>query len=175
MRYLLPKLLVLAATSLPLAAHAATVDIFTLDDGITFSVPLPLVGGNITAHDFFIPFIYQANVDGKPRTGELDLFDSSFGGGFTFIYFHPGGQTNIYTSGPQLFSGPITNPTILTGTFYLTEHFNFDGQPIEWVDTLTITQSPPSPSAPEPSTILLLTTGSLGLVSAIRRRRTTHT
>jgi hypothetical protein len=163
-------LLPLLAFTLSLTAHADTVDIFTLENGITFSVPLPPVGGNITADDFFIPFI-EGNVNGHYVQGKLDLFDSAEGGGFTFIYFHVGGQTNIYTSGPQLFSGPITNPTILTGTFFLTEL----GFPPGFVNTLTITQSPPSPSAPEPSTLLLLTTGSLGLVSAIRRRRVVHT
>ena len=155
--FLLP-LLVVAISS---TAHADTVDVFTVNNTITFSVPVPPPGGAFSVDDFKDPSVL-ADINGHNAEGSLDLFSSTAGGGFDLTYLFPGGQEQIAASGAQLFFGTTADPTILTGTYNLNDRTG-------GTDTLVIAQQPPSNSMPEPPTLLLLATGSLGLFGAARR------
>jgi PEP-CTERM motif len=84
----------------------------------------------------------------------------------------PPGQPQAYTEiiAPNLFSGPVTGPTFLTGTFDATI-LTFPGGPV-FPGTITI--EPVATSTPEPSTLALLTTGTFGLIAFAARRKTAH-
>ena len=70
-------------------------------------------------------------------------------------------------SAPALFTGPVSAPTFLTGTFD-GEYQPVIGSP-RFPGTITI-EPVTSPTVPEPSTFALLTTGILGMAGAMHRR-----
>ena len=73
------------------------------------------------------------------------------------------GESNITaTDGPQLYTGPENAPTLLTGTFALTDYY--------WHSPLTLTVTE-IPSAPEPLTWAMMA-GGFALTGAAMRRRT---
>jgi hypothetical protein len=166
MRNLFPKLLVLAATALPIAAHADPIDNFILTDivgdTIAFSLPAspPVFGPSSpflfeTFHvllSFNPTFFGNTNLD-----GQILFYSALGGGGLNVMIFHPGGTTPILDHGDLLYSGTTADPTFLTGTFHV------------GTDTLTIT--PQTGPAPEPSTLVLLATGSLGALCFARQGR----
>jgi hypothetical protein len=74
--------------------------------------------------------------------------------------------TQIYAL-PNLFTGPISAPTFLTGTFD-GEYQPVVGHP-EFPGTLTI-ETLNNSTVPEPSTFALMATGILGAITTLRRR-----
>jgi PEP-CTERM motif len=164
MRNLLPKLLVLAAAALPMAAHADTIDDFVLTDpigdNIAFSLPAspPIFGPTSpflfetfpVVLSFSPPYFGSKNLD-----GQILFYSALGGGGLNVLISHPGGTTPVLDHGDLLYSGTTANPTFLTGTFHV------------GTDTLTIT--PETAPTPEPSTLVLLATGTLGVLSLARR------
>jgi hypothetical protein len=164
MRNLLPKLLVLAAAALPMAAHADTIDDFVLTDPIgdtiAFSLPAspPIFGPTSpflfetfpVVLSFSPPYFGSKNLD-----GQILFYSALGGGGLNVLISHPGGTTPVLDHGDLLYSGTTANPTFLTGTFHV------------GTDTLTIT--PETAPTPEPSTLVLLATGTLGVLSLARR------
>jgi PEP-CTERM motif len=166
MRNLLAKLLVLAATSLPLAAHADPIDNFlltdTAGDTISFSLPAsppvfgpsnPLLFETFPVVLSFDPAFFGNNT----LDGQILFYSALGGGGLNVMIFHPGGTTQIIDHGDLLYSGTTTDPTFLTGTFNVGS------------DTLTIT--PQTGPVPEPSTLVLLATGTFGVLRFARQRR----
>jgi hypothetical protein len=168
MRNLLPKLLVLAATTLPIAAHADTIDDFvltdTFGDTITFSLPAspPVFGPSnpILFETFTIPLSFNPAFFGNTTLdGQILFYSALAGGGLEVMIYHPGGTTPITDHGDLLYSGTTAAPTFLTGTFPVGS------------DTLTITPQAAPSSTPEPSTLILLATGTLGALCFARPRQ----
>jgi hypothetical protein len=164
MRNLLPKLLVLAATALPIAAHADTIDDFVLTDPfgetVAFSLPAspPVFGPSDP--DFFETFHVLLSFNptffgNKNLDGQILFYSALGGGGLNVMIFHPGGTTQIMDQGDLLYSGTTADPTFLTGTFHVGS------------DILTVT--PQTGPVPEPSTLPLLATGILGILCLSRQ------
>jgi len=100
------------------------------------------------------------NTSANPIFEILAFFDSDIGGGFLATPFFSNDPDVPYFNlfGPQLFSGSTAAPTLLTGTFSLS-----DGPDIN--DVLTVT------AIPEPSTWAMLILGFFGVGFMARRRR----
>jgi hypothetical protein len=98
--------------------------------------------------------------DGTTMTGTLDFYSSLSGGGFdlwTGNYFL---LINAY--GPQVYSGSVNDPTILSGTYYFLDTGNGFFP--------TIGQSVQT-TVPEPSSLLLLAVGlAAGLIVSLFRK-----
>ncbi len=173
--------------TLPLAAHADTIDDFVLTgDGniITFSAPAIYSAPNpshmVTAT---LPDI-ASSVNG---VGGYSLFISfwlpswPFRSGLDFEITPslstgvPGVFSEYELTGPDLIELlPGTTPTFtvaefLPGTYSLSTFFVIPHNTVGGIPfTLTIT--PETASTPEPSTLLLFATGMMGIVGAIGRR-----
>jgi hypothetical protein len=170
MRNLLPKLLVLAATALPIAAHADPTDLFTITgDSNTYTFTLP-------EQFTFADSLHLVTVPTLTTTGTIDGV-----GGKTFdvIFFtgigDPGESlifNNIDLAGPILISpvsssGNFDTAAIDPGSYQLIDFANSSKGP----DYYTLTIIPEAGRVPEPSTLPLLATGTLGVLSLARQRR----
>jgi hypothetical protein len=178
MRNLLPRLLVLAATLLPVAAHADTLDVTLTGDSHTYVFTLP--------SEFSFPDqIHLVTVPTVQTTGAADTtgdqtFDLTFFTGIgspgdSLVFSDVSNGTSFLLTGPILISpvpqtgspGDLT-AAIATGSFTLVDYNIYPkGGPVDFY--LTITPDP-STDTPEPSTLLLLGTGMVGLISIISHR-----
>ena len=184
MRNLLPRLLVFAATALPIAAHADTLTATLTGDGHTFvfTLPSPYDFPN-QLHLVTIPTIRTTgSTDGTgSQTFDLTFFSGIGDPGYSFdfddlstsydytffgnILIHPGADPNAPTGDlSALFNtGQTTVYTVnpKSGPDYLT---------LDIEDSSSTTTSDSVASTPEPSTLFLLGTGSAGLLATLRRR-----
>ena len=146
----------------PLRADG-TLDYTYQANGNTFTWELAanpvLSSGNVIPGDLFtIPDLtYTEN--GASEVATLDFYNASAGGGFDLWI---GDDFLINAYGGQLYSGLEGSPTMLTGTFPLSDLLN-GCTPVD--GTLTVT------SVPEPSALLLLATGLLTIFGMVSLRK----
>lgn len=152
----------LACLGLATPAHADTVNYTFTGFGTTATFSLPSnPSPSLVATNYFQINNVPITISGMGGiTTNLDFFTTAGGGGL-------GSGTNIL-GGPQLFSGSLTSPTLLTGSFPLSGSVNPDGDGAVPVSgTLVANALGP---VPEPSSFALLLTGAAGTLAAVRRR-----
>lgn len=150
---------------LPLAAHADSIDDFTLvgaGNTISFSLPAsPRFYNNLGAMGhyagFFVTEPFSVTINGQTGPGGLLAFYSHFDGGLTLYNPRPLQVDNLTVLGPTLYDGSFTHPTFLLGTFDLTDYGHLGNQYV-----LTIT--PQTATVPEPPPFSLLLAGGIGLI-----------
>jgi hypothetical protein len=94
--------------------------------------------------------------NGASMVGTLDFLNSApgFDGGFDIMV---SGCCLVNNTGPQLYSGPESTPTMLTGTGITLTELGSDG--VTPIGTGTLTATLVTSSVAEPSTILLVVIG----------------
>jgi hypothetical protein len=170
--------LLASAFTLPLAAHADAVDQFTFN----FVTPPGYVSGDLTidlpASPPLSPFTGFICTNCFVVVGESYIFQfSQPAPGSTSVEFAqysgsgplPVQRAYLSFSAPEdLFTGSLSNPTFLTGTFDA-EYRPFSTAP-EFPGTITI--GAVDTTVPEPSTFAMMATGILGAITTLRSRKT---
>ncbi|MBB5338608.1 PEP-CTERM sorting domain-containing protein [Tunturiibacter gelidoferens] len=169
--------LLASALSIPLTAHADTIDQLSFDfphisDGhpgvLTIDLPaspqpyLPFVSGLFLGQSGSVDYLVQI--------GELSPTETLIG-----YAFYVGGPipparafTQIYFT-TALLTGPVDAPTFLTGTFNGVYKIDVPFLP-PYPGTLTIEPLTNS-TVPEPSSLALMATGILGAITTLRHRK----
>jgi hypothetical protein len=179
--------LLASAFTLPLTAHADTIDDFLLTgngESVTFSLPATTDGYILHAH--FNSFLERApgTIDGSPVTLGALFYVGFFAGSPPGIPALDIGSTPptsfplvlygfipyTFNEVPAQFPNPSDEGTVyftfVPGTYELKDSPYTPGLAY----TLTITPETSTAATPEPTTLLLFATGMIGIIVAIGRR-----
>jgi hypothetical protein len=184
--------LLTSAFTLPLTAHADTIDDFVLTgngETVTFSLPAT---GVYTFHGHFDSFFTSApgTINGAPVTLDPTFYVQYFENvpqapALSIFSKPPSNIPNLYGSiaytwsiVPAQFPNPQDEGTLyitfVPGTYQLqtTGFFPPFNPPLDF--SLTITPETSTAATPEPASLTLLATGALGITSLAARRRKAH-
>jgi PEP-CTERM motif len=178
-----------SASILPLAAHADTVDDFTLSGDsttITYSLPSTVTFANFPLFNFFSQSA-PTTINGVSGYNETGLYyDTEFFPKISMTLSVPSsvpGSPQLILTGPQFIDFNFESPVLGTATFipgsYTLESLQFTNplQPFSppiFYD-LTITPESTPPSVPEPSSLLLFATGIASLLYRVTKPRSPKT
>ena len=185
MKIKLMSLAVLSASLLSTVhAKAATMDLFTLTNNsstYSFSLPAsptPTFTGNGcidkqgSGNDFCVDPT-AVTVNGTVHSGySVEFFTSSADGGLEI--FNSSDHTILNFYGSQIFSGMVSAPHFTLGTYNFTfnnSNENCDEDCDNQSAKLVISQISPSTSpVPEPSSLVMMSSGLLAAAGAVRRK-----
>ena len=171
---LFPLALLASAFTLPLAAHADTIDDFVIIGGgnnITFSLPASPPGNHSTCPTGIITSCLPGSetdfsastlvtFDGVTTLENIDFPTGRFGGGLSLT------QIRLFSNNGQLFAPDAANPTFLIGSFNLSALTPSTDPP---TTAYIVTITPETTAAtPEPSTLALMATGIFGAIATLR-------
>lgn len=152
--------LVLAFCAAPAKADQLTYSFSTFATTATFMLPSNPMPSLIASNYFQINDVTISIGGIGNETANLDFFTTAAGGGL--------GSGVNRLDGLQLFSGTLSNPTLLPGSFPLSGTVTPDGDgSVPITGTLLATVLGP---VPEPSSIVLLLTGTAATALLVRKR-----
>jgi hypothetical protein len=178
-----------SAFTLPLIAHADTIDDFVFTGGgniITFSAPASFT---VLNHPHLVSASLAnvaASVNGLSgySSGLTFYINNEVGRGGLDFYLTPsisGGGPDTYTdytlNGPDVAwlvvpnLEPQATVIFLPGTYSLPQFFNGIPQNTQGGITFSLTITPEAASTPEPSTFAMMATGILGAITTLRSRK----
>jgi hypothetical protein len=181
--------LLASAVALPLTAHADTIDDFVLTgDGhiITYSLPATASFPDHLHFDFFYETA-PTTIDGVTTVEAGDYYTPLFPqlSLILAVPYSTSGTPGLLLSGATFINFdfvPASNPpgylpfnvltTFIPGTYTLHQENNFLlplSPPVLY--SLTITEEPSTTPTPEPSSLILLTTGLLIIAFTVKRKR----
>jgi len=142
----------------------------------SFSVPTPvsLSASDAISFTTIVPVSYSSGSFTGTVSGTGVIFFTAIQGGGFDINATVGGNSYLWEffGAQTLFSGTISNPTLLTGSFFYGGlSLGFNGSSGVIVNTNgTIVASSPVTTVPEPGTLTLLGTGIVAFAGAVRRK-----
>ena len=167
--------------ALPAMARADTFSITGNGQSVSFSLPGTVAPSSSNSTSGLVVDGVPVDVNGVVLTTDIGF---GLGGGNSFPDMFLGDGASVgdentasgypyytYADGSQLFSGSVTDPTFTPGTYTIDNivDLTFDGGLSNGDYTLAISNG--ASVTPEPSSLLMLGTGVLGLAGMYRRKR----
>ncbi len=152
-KHLWMALVLILLFAFPVTADTIDYTITGMYGTLTFTLPVNPATSSYTFSDTLNQGFVIWGVPTSNGIEAIRFYTASLGGGLNAVSV--GGTYDLY--GPQLYTGSESNPTLLTGTFTLNQGSSTG-------PTVTLQ------AVPEPTTILLLGTGLIGIGRRLRKK-----